>query len=143
LILSQAAYSNDSLSYTQKKYPSGTDFIRLKVPESTTKWTCFDESLYGRVIDDAYQIPIKDSLLAVCGDELTLSQGREAGYQKQFGLSKENEKNLLALEDTVFSKYTKCTENLSQEKTQKWVWGGLGSLVGAMAGAVTLLILQR
>lgn len=143
LILWQTAYSSDSLSYTTKKYTSGTEFIRLNVPGSTKKWTCFDETMYARVIDNAYQLQIKDSLLAFTEKQNDLCASREISYQNQVQLLQENERKLLAVNDTVFSNYKKCNSDLSRERLQKWIWGGLGTLIGVAAGVLTMAVVGR
>lgn len=143
LTLLQTAYSSDSLSYTTKKYTSGTEFIRLTVPGSAKKWTCFDESMYARVIDNAYQLQIKDSLLVLNEQEKSQCQSRSLLYEEQIKILRDNESKLINLTDTVFANYKTCNTNLGEQKLQKWIWGGLGTLIGVVAGALAMAVVGK
>ena len=141
LILWQTAYS-DPLSYSQKKYSSGTDYIRLTIPESSRKWTCFDENMYARIIDNAYQLEIKDSLLTYSEKQLAIAKENEILSEEQLTNLKANESNLLFLSKETMTGLNTCHQELKEETFQKWVWSGLALIIGAVGGSLATFIIK-
>ncbi len=137
LLISNTTFSAES-SYVLGKFKSGTPYIRLKVPESTVQWTCFDESNYEKMLELALNAPVSDSIIKNLNQQI-----------EQLNLNKMDLETSMALEKTNYDNISGSYEsyrkesfvNLEKEKLKKWYWGAGGGLLGALLGGLATAIL--
>jgi hypothetical protein len=120
-------------TYSIGKYKSGTPYIRLKIPESTSQFTCFNEEAYERFIGLSLEQPAKDSLLDVTYSQLKLCQENKLDLDSALSITK-------VQADTIFTRYESLNKELEVEKWKKWYWGGIGTVFGSLLGGLLTAI---
>ncbi len=137
LLIANVTFSAES-SYVLGKFKSGTPYIRLKVPESTAQWTCFDEANYEKMLELALNAPVSDSIIKNLNEQV-----------EQLSISKMDLESVIALEKTNYENISGSYESyrkesfvaIEKEKLKKWYWGAGGGLIGALLGGLATAIL--
>jgi hypothetical protein len=136
-LIAGIAHSQES-AYTLGKFNGGTPYVRLKIPESTNQWTCFDESTYEKILDLSLDAPLKDSTIENLELQIQQCGLNETDIKAALELSQNNLKTL----DKAHKQYAiEKTVEIEQEKIKKWYWGAGGGLIGGLLGALLTAIL--
>lgn len=128
------------VEYSVKTLSTGTELVRLKIPENSKVWTCFDEGTYKHITQLALNDRLKDSLINLNNYKVDLLDSSLTDCQVKSDILKSNEIILKTQNQVLISALDKTSKDLQNQKIKTLIYSVGSGVVGFSAGAIVVFL---
>lgn len=139
LTIYSVTFSN--IKYDYKDLNDSTRIVRLSIPNDTNLYTCFDVPKYTEIGSKLKTLNVVNTQYSICQESITRYEKLDSLYISQLDTCKSIYTDLSnEYADTVIT-LINVRNQLTLQKKDKFLWGGIGTSIGFILGSVLTLLM--